>query len=101
MNSTAGPPPLSRYASSCPLSITVRVASPITATPVIYRLVTYASVAYGGVSDPRRIAGRGWILIRVLSTRDVGEIVSQFALGGSPVLQGGVSRGELGQVWRL
>jgi len=32
---------------------------------------------------------------------EVGEIVSRFALGENPVLEGVASRGELGQVWRL
>ena len=37
----------------------------------------------------------------MLFLHEVGEIVSRFALGENPVLERVVSRGELGQVWRL
>jgi Ser/Thr protein kinase RdoA (MazF antagonist) len=42
-----------------------------------------------------------WILDRVLSPREVGEIVNRFALGSRPMLDPRRSRGEQGQVWRL
>lgn len=37
----------------------------------------------------------------MLLPHEIGEIVSRFALGENPVLEGVASRGELGQVWRL